>query len=148
MLTYFGSEAGAWTWIILGIVLVGLELVVPGVFMIWLGLAALATGGLVFLFGLGWQTALIAYGGLALAAVIGARWLNGRQMAGEQDADLNRADRALIGRVLTLESAIVKGQGRVRVDDSSWRVVGPDLPVGARVKVIRVEGTSLVVEKA
>lgn len=148
MLSYFGSEAGAWTWVVLGLVLMGLELVVPGVFMIWLGLAAMATGGLVFLFDLGWQAALIAYAVLALAAVIGARWLNGRGTAGEQESDLNRADRSLIGRLLTLDKPIVKGEGRARVDDSSWRVIGPDLPAGARVRVLRVEGSSLVVEKA
>lgn len=148
MLTYLGSEAGAWTWIVLGLVLMGLELVVPGAFMIWLGLAALATGGLVYVFGLGWQAALIAYAALALVAVLGARWLNGRRSVGEQESDLNRADRALIGRELTLDAAIVMGQGRVRVNDSTWRAIGPDLPAGSPVRVVRVDGASLVVEKA
>ena len=38
------------------------------------------------------------------------------------------------------------GEGPLRVDDRSWRVTGPDTPAGARVRVARIEGTTLVVE--
>ncbi|MGL4975110.1 MAG: NfeD family protein, partial [Bosea sp. (in: a-proteobacteria)] len=61
---------------------------------------------------------------------------------------LNARDRNLIGRVVRLERPIADGQGQVRIDDSLWRVTGEDLPSGMSVKVIRVEGTMLWVEKA
>jgi inner membrane protein len=61
---------------------------------------------------------------------------------------LNRRGHALIGRVFTLETPIVDGAGRIRVGDSSWRVVGPSAPAGASVRVVRVDGATLVVEAA
>ena len=62
--------------------------------------------------------------------------------------NLNRRSRALVGQVLTLDAPIVGGEGRVRIGDSSWRVIGPDLPLGRSVRVVRVEGATLVVEAA
>jgi len=40
------------------------------------------------------------------------------------------------------------GEGRVRVGDSSWRVTGPELLAGTEIRVVRVEGSTLVIEKA
>ena len=61
---------------------------------------------------------------------------------------LNRRGEALIGRIFQLDRPIVSGEGRIRVDDSVWRVVGPDLAMGAAVRVVRIEGASLIVEPA
>jgi membrane protein implicated in regulation of membrane protease activity len=61
---------------------------------------------------------------------------------------LNRRSDALVGRVFTLEKPIMDGSGTVRVDDTVWRVRGPDCPAGSRVKVVRTDGGSLVVEAA
>jgi len=148
MLNYIYSGLGPWTWIIVGLLVMGLELVVPGAFMIWLGLAAVATGIVAALFDLGWQAGMLVYAVLALAAVGLGRWLtrNPRQGAAEPEPELNRSDRMLIGRSLRLETPIVDGIGRVRVDDSSWRVTGPDLPAGERVRVIGMDGATLEVE--
>ena len=69
----------------------------------------------------------------------------------EEDAGpsaLNRRGHALVGRVFTLETPIVEGSGRIRVDDSSWRVTGPSAPAGAQVRVVRADGATLVVEQA
>jgi membrane protein implicated in regulation of membrane protease activity len=65
----------------------------------------------------------------------------------ETQADfLNQRGQALVGRVFTLETPIKDGEGRIRVDDSSWRVIGADRFAGAKVRVVRVEGTTLVVD--
>lgn len=145
----FLANLGPWAWILLGLVLVGLELVAPGVFFLWLGLAALLTGTLDAVFGLSWQAALLAFAVLSVGSVVLGRLVTGRQ--GDLDASpsgLNRRGHDMVGRVFTLEAPILDGGGRVRVDDSSWRVIGPDAPAGASVRVVRVEGATLVVERA
>jgi len=73
-----------------------------------------------------------------------------RRKADEPDAaqGLNARGRGLIGRTFTLEQTMRGGEGRVRVDDSSWRVTGPDFLAGTEVRVVRVEGATLVIEKA
>jgi inner membrane protein len=138
---------GPWAWIILGLVLMGLELLAPGVFLLWLGLAAILTGLLDWAFALSWQASALCFAVLSVIAVLAGRAITRRP--GEEDeavAHLNRRGHALIGRVFTLESPIVDGAGRIRVGDSSWRVTGPSAPAGASVRVVRVEGATLVVE--
>jgi inner membrane protein len=148
MLDYFFTGLGAWAWIIIGLLLVGLELVVPGTFMIWLGLAAIATGIIAGIFDISWQAGMIVYAVLALAAVALGRWVTRKpdRRKAQPEPELNRSDRALIGQSLRLETAIVDGIGRVRVNDSSWRVTGPDMPAGERVRVIGMNGATLEVE--
>jgi membrane protein implicated in regulation of membrane protease activity len=127
----------------------GLELLAPGVFLLWLGLAAVATGVLDWAFDLSWQAAAICFAILSVASVLLGRAVT--RHPEEDDAGpaaLNRRGHALVGRVFTLEAPIVEGSGRIRVDDSSWRVTGPSAPAGASVRVVRVEGATLVVEAA
>ena len=44
MLERIFSELGPWNWLVLGFVLLTLEIILPGVFLVWIGLAALAVG--------------------------------------------------------------------------------------------------------
>jgi inner membrane protein len=138
---------GAWAWVILGVLLFGLELLAPGVFFMWLGIAALLTGLLDGFFGLSWQVATLLFAALSVASVLIGRRLGGTDSLRE-DSLLNRRGAALVGRTFTLDAPIARGEGRVRVDDSSWRVTGPDAPAGANIRVVRVEGATLVVEEA
>jgi membrane protein implicated in regulation of membrane protease activity len=141
------AALGAWAWIVLGLALIGIELLAPGAFFLWLGLAALVTGILDAGLGLSWQTATLVFAGLAVAAVLIGRSLGGTQARGAAEArSLNRRGEILVGRVFVLEAALAGGEGRLRVDDSSWRITGPDAPPGARVRVVRVDGATLVVE--
>ncbi len=138
-----------WLWAILGLVLIGGEVLAPGVFLIWLGLAALLTGAAVGAFGLGWQAACIVFALFAVACVAAGRLLTLRRNE-EPDAatGLNDRGRQLIGKVFRLEATMTGGEGRIRVGDSSWRVTGPELLAGTEIRVVRVEGSTLVVEKA
>jgi membrane protein implicated in regulation of membrane protease activity len=138
---------GAWAWVILGVLLFGLELLAPGVFFMWLGIAALLTGLLDGFFGLSWQVATLLFAALSVASVLIGRRHGGTDSLRE-DSLLNRRGAALVGRTFTLDAPIARGEGRVRVDDSFWRVTGPDAPAGASVRVVRVEGATLVVEAA
>jgi membrane protein implicated in regulation of membrane protease activity len=63
-------------------------------------------------------------------------------------AFLNRRAEALVGRVFTLEKPIIDGSGTVRIDDTIWRVAGPDTPAGTRVRVVEAKGANLTVAAA
>ena len=146
MLDWF---SGGWAWIVLGLVLVGGEMLAPGVFLLWLGLAALLTGAVVGLTGLAWQGALLVFAALAVASVLLGRAVT-RHRSEEPDtaSGLNDRGRQLIGKIFKLEATMAGGEGRIRVGDSSWRVTGPELLAGSEVRVVRVEGATLIVEKA
>lgn len=140
---------GPWAWLIAGLILIGLETLVPGVFFFWLGIAAILTGVADWLFGLSWQHNLLGFAVLSVASVLMGRWLTKRADERVEDNPmLNRRGDALVGRVFPLDRPIVSGEGRIRVDDTVWRVIGPDMAAGASVRVIRVEGTALIVEAA
>lgn len=149
MIATWAESLGAWTWIILGVVLIGIELAMPGVFFVWLGLAALATGLTDAMLGLSWQASTLLFGLLSVAAVLMGRMIfQPSTQPGDAASLLNRRGEALIGHIFTLDSPIQGGEGRVRVGDSSWRVTGPESPAGAKVCVVRVDGATLVVEAA
>jgi len=135
---------GSWNWLIFGFILMALELAAPGVFLFWLGLAALLVGLVSFVFNPSWQTQLIMFSVFAIAAV--PLW---RRFAltstSQSNPFLNRRTDALVGREFTLEKPIVDGNGTVRIDDTVWRVAGPDAPAGSRVRVVRADGASLTV---
>ena len=136
-----------WDWWLLGFILIILEMLLPGTFMVWLGSAALVVGLLVLLFPtLGWQWQWLLFALLSLASL--SLWWAYFRKHTLQSAEpwLNRRGYQYIGRVLTLNAPIVNGQGKVRVDDSIWKIVGADCPAGTRVRVIGVDGVMLKVE--
>ncbi|SCZ02598.1 NfeD family protein [Microvirga guangxiensis] len=138
---------GAWSWIILGLVLIGIELMAPGIFFLWLGLAAIATGLLDAALDLSWQAAFIIFALLSVAAVVLGRFVTRSKDQSEAPAShLNQRGQALVGQVFTLDTPIKDGEGRIRVGDSSWRVTGADRFKGAKVRIVRVEGSTLVVD--
>lgn len=144
------SELGPWNWMILGFALLALEIVIPGVFLLWIGVAAIITGALsLALWEAGfwvWQTQVLVFLALSLiSALVGKKIMTVK--GGETDEPLlNRRGEQMIGRTATLEEAISEGYGRIRIGDTLWRVKGTDIPAGNRVRVIAVEGGDLVVE--
>src|ERR1700720_2790998 len=138
-MTEMFSTLGTWNWLIFGIILMALELIAPGVFLFWLGLAALLVGLLSFVFDPSWQTQILMFAIFAAAAV--PLW---RRVAFSTKAVsnpfLNRRADALVGWVFTLENPISAGPGTVRIDDPVWRVPGPDAPAGSRVRIVQADG--------
>ena len=140
---------GTWNWLIFGFILMALELLAPGVFMFWLGLAALLVGLLSFVFNPSWQAQLLMFAVFSVAAVpLWRRFALKSGAASLSNPFLNRRTDALVGREFTLEKPIVDGTGTVRIDDTIWRVAGPDAPAGSRVRVVRADGASLTVAVA
>lgn len=142
------SNLGIWNWLILGVVLMGVETFAPGVFMLWLGIAAIVVGLLSFVIAWSWQTQIIAFAILSIAMVPLWRHFSKRNEKPTDKPFLNKRSQGLVGRVFTLEKPIVDGVGTVKVDDTIWRVSGSDAPAGSRVKIIHADGASLKVESA
>lgn len=146
------SQMGPWTWLLVGFALMALELVLPGVFLMWFGLAAVTVGGLAIMpfsdvswYPWQWQLATFAVLSVVYAAL-------GRQLVGTVDDEpvvstgLNDRTASLVGRRVTLVSAIENGTGRARVGDTTWRVEGADRPAGESVTVTGANGDALLVE--
>ena len=138
---------GTWNWLIFGFILMALEVLAPGVFLFWLGLAAILVGLLSFGLHPAWQMQLVMFAIFAAAAVPVWRRL-ARPKLETTSPFLNRRSEALLGREFTLEKPIIDGSGTVRIGDTVWRVAGPDTPAGTRVKVVEVDGANLTVAAA
>ena len=137
---------GTWNWLIFGFVLMALELLAPGVFLFWLGLAALLVGLLSFGTNPSWQTQILLFAMFAAAAVpLWRRVARSSKVASQSHPFLNKRADALVGRVFTLEKPIIDGTGTMRIDDTVWRVTGPDTPAGSRVRIVQADGASLTV---
>jgi len=136
-----------WHWLSLGGVLVVIEILAPGVFFLWLGVAALAVGVVSWAFpALHWQYQVLLFAVLAVVAVVGSRRFLRSHPIESDRPDLNRRGEQIVGRVFTLDQPIVDGTGRLKVGDGVWRIAGPDLPRGARVRVAGADGATLRVE--
>jgi membrane protein implicated in regulation of membrane protease activity len=139
---------GPWNWMILAAILFVLEVTAPGIFFMWFGLAAVVTGVLAFAFDIGWQWQLVWFCLLSLAAVLLAlKYLRKHPLRSERPL-LNERAAKHIGQCFDLIDPIVNGRGSVKIGDSIWRVEGPELPKGARVRVLGADGTVLKVISA
>lgn len=136
-----------WWWI-LALVLIAVEVILPGYFMLWIGIAAGATGLVVLVIpGLSMLSQALAFVVLTFLSCA-AYWygLRPRLMRDEPgDTRLNRRGEQNIGQRYVLAEAIVNGRGKAKVGDSLWLVRGPDLPAGSAVEVVGVDGTTLLV---
>jgi membrane protein implicated in regulation of membrane protease activity len=139
---------GSWNWFILGAVLLILEMMVPGTFLLWLGIAAIAVGLISRVIVWSWQLQLVAFAVLCVALIPVWRYFARRVDESSDHSTLNRRTTGYVGRVFTLEKPIVDGSGVVRIDDTVWRVTGPDCPAGSRVRVTQANGADLRVELA
>lgn len=139
---------GSWNWFILAALLLLLEVIAPGMFMLWLGLTAIVVGALASAMTLPWQVQLVLYAVFSIALVPVWRHFARKAEQPHDNPFLNRRAAGYVGRVFTLEQPIVNGIGAVRIDDTVWRVSGPDCPAGTKVRVASSDGPDLTVEPA
>lgn len=136
-----------WYWAIFGAVLAVIEVAVPAMVCIWLAAAALGVAAIAWRYpDLAWENQALIFATLAIASVVLGRTAFARAGSTESDRRLNRRAESYIGRMFTLDGAIVDGRGRLKVDDTVWLVTGPDLPAGTRVRVTGADNTVLCVE--
>jgi membrane protein implicated in regulation of membrane protease activity len=141
-------ELGPWVWMILAAILFVLELTSPGIFFMWFGVAAAITGLIVFRYDMSWQWQLVSFAVLSLVTVLIAnKYLRQNPLESERPL-LNERAVQLVGQSFELLDPIVDGRGSIKTGDTIWRVEGPELPVGARIKVVGADGTLLKVVPA
>ena len=142
----FGDLEPGWLWAIGGVLLLIAEVIAPGVFLLFIGAAAMATGLFTLLFDLGVPAQLALFALYAtLAVMIGRRWY--AQPSGpDVNPMLNDRTAQLIGRTVAVVESVDDHGGRVRVGDGEWSARGGPAEVGERVRVTGIEGNCLIVE--
>ncbi|MFD1611642.1 NfeD family protein [Sphingomonas tabacisoli] len=134
-----------WYWLIVAAGLAAAELLVPGVFLVWVALAAAITGLVTLAIEPPLAVQLLIFAGAAVATTLaGRRWYSVNHIPSADPLLNDRAGR-LVGETVELTKAIVNGRGRARVGDSEWNVRGPDAPLGACMRVVGTEDGALVV---
>ena len=135
-------------WAAFALVLIAADALAPGAFMLWLGFAAAAVFLIVLLSPLEIPL-LVQVGAFVVLSFVSIqvyrKWFRSRERQSDQPA-LNRRTAALVGRVVTLERAIVDGRGRVQIADAYWDVSGPELPAGSQVRITGGDAMTLQVE--
>lgn len=145
-LTGILAELGAWNWLILAGIFFVLELLAPGVFLVWFGIAAAIVGLVALVFDIAWQWQLVLFAILSVVAAIAARrFLRGGEALTDRPLLHRRAEQH-VGRSYVLAEAIENGRGKVKIGDTFWRVEGPDAAAGQRVRVTGTDGAVLLVE--
>ncbi|NVJ64844.1 MAG: NfeD family protein [Gammaproteobacteria bacterium] len=148
----FFMQMEYWHWLVLGLVLLILEMFAPGAILLWFGVAGLVVGVLQLIFGdlIGPQMQWLLFSIFSIVSIVGWKSYAKKHKIDVRDEKdtLNQRGKSLIGKEFVLSEAIVNGVGKAKVGDTHWRVLGPDLDVNARVKVIGFEGASLKVEAA
>lgn len=137
-------------WGALALLLFAAEAMAPGAFMLWFGFAAAAMALVVLaLPELGWLTQAVLFSIFAVISVgVYLKWFRGKGRGSDKPLLNRRADQ-LIGLVAKLDQPIVGGRGgRVQIADAFWTVEGPDLPVGAPVRIVATDGMTLKVQEA
>jgi membrane protein implicated in regulation of membrane protease activity len=135
-----------WFWLSLGLLLGVAEMVAPGFFLMWLGLAALIVGGLDYFLPItvAYQVAMFAT--LSVLTVFAGKKFLQENPIETEDAKLNDRGARLTGEIVTVVEAITNGHGRVKVGDSVWSARGVDAAIGSRVRVTGADGAVLLVE--
>jgi inner membrane protein len=135
---------GIWFWWIVAGVLLLLELMTPGVFAMWLALAAASVGIVDYFIDVSWQLELLVFAGFSLVYVYLARPLYSKSKLQNSDQpNLNQRIYAFVGKSFVLSEPIVNGQGKLDIEGTRWDVLGPSLAKGATVRVTAVEGMKL-----
>ncbi len=136
-----------WQWLSLGLLLLILEMFVPGAIFLWCGTSALIVGLLhLFIPDMMWQWQWVIFSVLSVVSFfVWRHYFRGTHP--EENNQLNQRSKALIGRRATLVEAIENGFGRIQLDDTFWRVEGEDLPLGAAIEIVDVDGATLKVKK-
>ncbi len=137
-----------WQWMLFAVVLAALETLLPGAIAIWFAAAAAFIGALIIVLPIPWQWQWIGFAVLGIVAMLW--YLNYRQRHPDKDEQPNLNQRGVqyIGSELVLIEPIEQGTGKAKLGDGVWKVSGPEMPAGARVRVTGVNGTVLLVVPA
>lgn len=140
------SLSSHWLWLGLGLVLAIAEIMVPGVFLIWLAGAALITGVVTWLVPIGLPLEIVLFAVLAIVSVfIGRNYLRANPIE-PADPKMNDRGARSVGETVVVTQVIEDGSGRVKLGDSEWLARGPDAEPGTKMRVAGSDGAVLLVE--
>ena len=139
------SHVTHWTWWIIAVVLIILEVPAPGTFFLWMGASAGIVGVALLLFPeLTWELQLTLFAALSIVTILlSRRYLQKNKGA---HSKLSQRGKRYIGRTVTIAEAITNGIGKVRIEDTLWRARGADTVIGQHVKNVAIEGATFEVE--
>jgi len=141
------TELNSWHWGIIAVVLIILEMFAPGAFMLWLGVAAAVVGIIMAIFpDISWEIQFLIFAILSVASIYAGRVYMRKHPATSDQPTLNQRGAQYVNRVFTLEEPVINGQGKIKVDDSTWKIEGMDCESGSQVRVTGVDGVVLKVE--
>ena len=139
----FGFVIGVtWQWLIAGLALMALEIMLPGVFLLWFGIAAIVTSVVAFLApdAITWQFAVFAV--CSVVSILIFRKYVKKANVVEDDNGLNRRAERYIGRKCEYRD------GKVQVADGWWLASSEDeLKDGDKVEIVGAAGSVLKVKK-
>ena len=130
---------------VLAVLLAAAEAFLPGAVAIWFGISAAVIGLLLIVLPIPWQWQLIGFAVLGVVAMLSYRSFRRKHPDVDEQPNLNLRGHQYVGSELVLIEPIEQGSGKAKVGDGVWKVSGPELPAGARVRVTGVNGTILVV---
>ena len=137
-------------WGLLGLTLVGLELITGTTYILWPAAAALILAVLVFFLPLAWEVQFVLFFILSIVLLVaGHRYLRPMMKSGEP-SDVNDPGQAMLGRRVTAFTDFENGHGRVALGDTQWSAsTDADNPkTGDALVITSVAGTTLIVEPA
>jgi membrane protein implicated in regulation of membrane protease activity len=134
-----------WHWMVLAVLLAAAETFMPGAVAIWFAASAAFIGLIMIGVDIPWQWQLIGFAVLGVVAMLLYRSYRNKNPDRDDQPNLNQRGVQYIGSELVLVEPIAQGSGKARVGDGVWKVAGPELPAGARVRVTAVNGTVLIV---
>ena len=137
---------GHWLWMVLGLAMGVIEIVAPGYFLIWLGVAALLTGIVALVTGITLMLQFGVFAAMAVIALLAARRWFAPDAAESGDALLPDPAGRLVGQTATVVEPIDRGHGRVEIGGTLWNAHGLDAPIGARLRVVGSDHGALLVE--
>jgi membrane protein implicated in regulation of membrane protease activity len=144
------ADLGASNWMVLGFVLLAAEILLPGVFLLWIGIAAILTGALSLQMWdwsiWTWQVQVLVFLAMSLVSALAGKRIMSATDRESDEPLLNRRAEQMVGRTALLAEPISEGVGRIHLGDTVWRVSGPDLPAGTRVRIVAARGGDLLVE--
>jgi membrane protein implicated in regulation of membrane protease activity len=136
-----------WHWWILAIGLIILEIFAPGAIFLWMGIAASIVGIILMLFpDLTWQIQFFIFSLLSIASIVVWHYFLKKNPTQTDQPMLNKRGHQYVGRTFTLDEAIVNNVGKIKVDDSTWKVEGENCEAGSQIKVVDVDGVVLKIE--
>ena len=137
-----------WYWWVIGFILLVLEILTPGYFFMWMAASGFLTGAIVLLLpATGMNMQIFIFSVLSVVAIIVWKFYGKRHPTESDQPLLNKRGVQYIGRIFNLYQPIKNGEGKIKVDDSIWKVHGEDCDINSRVKVVAIRGTVFDVEK-